>query len=72
MLAIAARVAPLSLAGDEKHRRLTSLRYYWSCEASDEDLELAKEYSLIARRSVLFAAAIHNDSAELVWVRLLV
>lgn len=54
VLAVAVRVAPSSVTGEERQRRLTSLRYYWS-----------------SRRSLLFAAAIHNDSVELVWVRLL-
>jgi hypothetical protein len=31
VLAIAVRVAPEHIAGDARSRRLTSLRYYWSC-----------------------------------------
>lgn len=34
VLAIAARLAPDQLLGNEQHRRITSLRYYWSCESS--------------------------------------
>jgi hypothetical protein len=41
VLAIAVRVAPESLTGDEKQRRLTSLRYYWSCKcSSDPDVSI--------------------------------
>ena len=32
VLAISARLAPESILGDERNRRLTSLRYYWSCK----------------------------------------
>ena len=32
VLAIAARLAPERLCGDVRSRRLTSQRYYWSCE----------------------------------------
>ena len=32
VLAIAVRLAPEHLAGDARTRRVTSLRYYWSCE----------------------------------------
>lgn len=32
VLAISVRLAPEELAGDARHRRITSLRYYWSCE----------------------------------------
>ena len=31
ILALSVRVAPESLAGDDRQRRLSSLRYYWSC-----------------------------------------
>jgi len=31
VLAIAVRLAPEHLAGDARSRRITSLRYYWSC-----------------------------------------
>lgn len=31
VLAISVRVAPEHIAGDARSRRLTSLRYYWSC-----------------------------------------
>ncbi|KZS97957.1 hypothetical protein SISNIDRAFT_436686 [Sistotremastrum niveocremeum HHB9708] len=54
VLALAVRVSPESLGGDDRQRRLSSLRYYWS-----------------SRRSMLLAAAIHNDSIELVSARLL-
>jgi hypothetical protein len=32
VLAISARLAPETILGDERTRRLNSLRYYWSCE----------------------------------------
>lgn len=31
VLAIAVRLAPEHIAGDARTRRVTSLRYYWSC-----------------------------------------
>ena len=31
VLAIAVRLAPENVAGDARARRITSLRYYWSC-----------------------------------------
>ncbi|KAJ4478167.1 fungal-specific transcription factor domain-containing protein [Lentinula aciculospora] len=34
VLAISARLAPEDLAGDARHRRITSLRYYWSSRRS--------------------------------------
>jgi hypothetical protein len=33
VLAISVRLAPESLAGDIRTRRVTSLRYYWSCSS---------------------------------------
>jgi hypothetical protein len=33
VLAISVRLAPEHLAGDARTRRITSLRYYWSCES---------------------------------------
>jgi hypothetical protein len=35
VLAVAVRVAPSSVTGEERQRRLTSLRYYWSCEPTE-------------------------------------
>lgn len=32
VLAISVRLAPEQIAGDARSRRVTSLRYYWSCE----------------------------------------
>jgi hypothetical protein len=32
VLAIAIRLAPEHIGGDARNRRVTSLRYYWSCE----------------------------------------
>lgn len=32
VLAISVRLAPESIGGDARHRRVTSLRYYWSCK----------------------------------------
>lgn len=34
ILAIAVRLAPEHIVGDARARRVTSLRYYWSCESS--------------------------------------
>jgi hypothetical protein len=34
VLAIAVRLAPEHIGVDARSRRVTSLRYYWSCEAS--------------------------------------
>jgi hypothetical protein len=31
VLAISVRLAPEHIAGDARTRRVTSLRYYWSC-----------------------------------------
>lgn len=33
VLAIAVRLAPEDIAGDARNRRVTSLRYYWSCKS---------------------------------------
>ena len=38
VLAIAARLAPEHIVGDERSKRLTSLRYYWSSEWWDLEL----------------------------------
>ena len=32
VLSIAIRLAPEHIGGDERSRKLTSSRYYWSCE----------------------------------------
>lgn len=32
VLAISARLSPENIGGDARTRRITSLRYYWSCE----------------------------------------
>lgn len=76
VLAIAARLAPDQLLGNEHHRRITSLRYYWSCESCDSLTPPARNashaYLFPARRSLLIAAAIQTDSLELVLARLLV
>lgn len=71
VLAISARLAPESILGDERNRRLNSLRYYWSCASI---LNFLRHYLtlFIARRSLLIAAAIQSDSLELVLARLLV
>jgi hypothetical protein len=76
VLAIAARLAPDQLLGNEHHRRITSLRYYWSCKSCDfptPPVRIASHaHTLPARRSLLIAAAIQTDSLELVLARLLV
>ena len=76
VLAIAARLAPDHLLGNEHQRRITSLRYYWSCEPCDSPLHPVRTashaHTLPARRSLLIAAAIQTDSLELVLARLLV
>lgn len=74
VLAIAARLAPDQLLGNEHHRRITSLRYYWSCESGDTPpaRTTSHAHTLPARRSLLIAAAIQTDSLELVLARLLV
>ena len=75
VLAIAARLAPDQLLGNEHHRRITSLRYYWSCESCDTPPPVrtaSHANTLPARRSLLIAAAIQTDSLELVLARLLV
>ena len=74
ILALSVRVAPESLAGDDRQRRLSSLRYYWSCTLPFEHLLPLSHPTLfhVARRSMLLAAAIHSDSMELVLARLLV
>ena len=73
VLAIAARLAPDQLLGNEHHRRITSLRYYWSCESCDTHPPArTTSHAHTARRSLLIAAAIQTDSLELVLARLLV
>jgi hypothetical protein len=70
VLAISARLAPEELGGDARQRRITSLRYYWSCKSLG-----ALFPSTInpgpARRSLLIAAAIQPDSLDIVLTRLL-
>jgi len=71
VLAISARLSLEHIGGDARTRRITSLRYYWSCQylfvvISDS----LKRKS--ARRSLLIAAAIQPDSLEIVLTRLLV
>jgi hypothetical protein len=74
VLAIAVRVAPDRMAGDARSRRLTSLRYYWSCESVLTFLTPIAYCDNVpaARRSVLIAAAIQPDSLDMVLTRLLV
>lgn len=72
VLAISVRLAPEHIAGDARSRRVTSLRYYWSCKC---DLIIPLLYSAnvpSARRSLLIAAAIQPDSLDIVLTRLLV
>jgi hypothetical protein len=72
VLAIAVRLAPENIAGDERTRRLTSLRYYWSCAwALFHETYLPTEMS-IGRSCMLISAAIQPDSIEMVLTRLLV
>lgn len=73
VLAIAVRVAPEHLAGDARSRRLTSLRYYWSCMSnlSSPHRHCSIPMALTARRSMLIAAAIQPDSLDMVLTRLL-
>jgi hypothetical protein len=73
VLAIAVRVAPENLAGDARSRRLTSLRYYWSCMSilSSPHRHCSIPMALTARRSMLIAAAIQPDSLDMVLTRLL-
>jgi hypothetical protein len=73
VLAISARLAPETILGDERTRRLNSLRYYWSCEFRIfSDSTYIDWVYFKARRSLLIAAAIQSDSLELVLARLLV
>jgi len=73
VLAISARLAPESVLGDERSRRLNSLRYYWSCKFSCSHVISGVGLNTSqARRSLLIAAAVQSDSLELVLARLLV
>ncbi|KAI9508928.1 hypothetical protein F5148DRAFT_997334 [Russula earlei] len=73
VLAIAVRIAPEHIAGDARNRRLTSLRYYWSCMSitSSPHRHCPTRWLLTARRSMLIAAAIQPDSLDMVLTRLL-
>ena len=71
VLAISVRLAPEQIAGDARNRRLTSLRFYWSCKFLTPCATLV--YSVqVARRSLLIAAAVQPDSIDMVLTRLLV
>ena len=72
VLAIAVRLAPESIAGDARTRRITSLRYYWSCKRCAPDPRLPYAYLEKARRSLLIAVAVQPDSLDMVLTRLLV
>lgn len=72
VLAISARLAPETILGDERNRRLNSLRYYWSCTWSPHLKKKPRTNVRQARRSLLIAAAVQSDSLELVLARLLV
>ena len=66
------RLAPEHIAGDARTRRVTSLRYYWSCMSSIIRIPLLCPHYVSARRSLLIAAAIQPDSLDIVLTRLLV
>jgi len=69
--AILACLSPEHIGGDARTRRITSLRYYWSCQYLFLVIsDLLKRKS--ARRSLLIAAAIQLDSLKIVLTRLLV
>ena len=71
VLAILARLSPEHIGGDARTRRITSLRYYWSCQYLFLVIfDLLKRKS--ARRYLLIAAAIQPDSLKIVLTRLLV
>lgn len=73
VLAISVRLAPEHLAGDLRTRRVTSLRYYWSCTFCFCSFFFPFDLTLRgARRSLLIAAAIQPDSLDIVLTRLLV
>lgn len=67
VLATAVRLAPQEWAGDDKTKKLSSLRMYWSCESQAVEIVLTP-----ARRSILIATAVQSESLELVVTRLLV
>lgn len=73
VLAIAVRLSPEEIGGDARSRRVTSLRYYWSCVLSSMSILPAclANYTS-ARRSLLIAAAVQPDSLDIVLTRLLV
>ena len=72
VLAITARLAPEELCGDVRSRRLTSQRYYWSCEYASLTLRVPQLTGKLARRSLLVAVAIQPNCLEMIWTRLLV
>ena len=71
VLAIAVRLAPDNIAGDVNSRKLTSSRYYWSCKLQPPSSSSSCLCHLLARRSLLIAAAIQPDCLEMVLTRLL-
>lgn len=72
VLAISVRLAPEHIGGDVRSRRITSLRYYWSCEFTSTHALAMLSLETLARRSLLIAAAIQPDSLDIVLARLLV
>lgn len=61
VLAIAARLAPDQLIGNEHHRRITSLRYYWSCESCDTPPTRADHFSRPHSPPVTSDSSCHPD-----------
>jgi hypothetical protein len=73
VLAIAVRLAPESIAGHAKTRRLKSVRYYWCCKrAISRTCVHFTNSSIPARRALLMAAAVQQESLDMVLTRLLV
>jgi hypothetical protein len=73
VLAIALRLAPESIGGDAKTRRLKSVQYYWYCKQVISRISVYFTNSLIlARRALLIAAAVQQESLDMVLTRLLV
>jgi len=65
VLAILACLSPKHIGGDAHMQRITSLRYYWSCQYLFLVIsDLLKRKS--ARQSLLIAAAIQLDSLKIV------
>ncbi|KAG8739257.1 hypothetical protein FRC12_016389 [Ceratobasidium sp. 428] len=71
VMATAVRLAPEHIAGDLRTRRVTSLRYYWSCKFLPTGIALVCSWFFPARRTLTLAAAIQNESLELLLARLL-